>query len=292
MHNQSTFKRRILKLVALLSLVRWYNILIVTTGLYLSALYLLNPYESKWEILVDYKLHFNVTAIALLLMAGYIINAFYDFEKDLINKPQETLFLRLVNKRESLNLYTFFNFGAVVLSFYVGWKVLAFNFLLSIALWMYSHKFRKLPVVGELSAAALTVAPFFSLGLYYWSVNYTVTLYVGFIFANALSRELIKKMTYYKGDLIYGFSSIPIKYGIKKAKLTLAFLMAASLAPVVLLFPFVRDQYISYYFVFSSLMVVISLFYLRNASKPKDFERINTFYKIILITAILSIPLV
>jgi 4-hydroxybenzoate polyprenyltransferase len=292
MHNQSTFKRRIVRLLALLSLVRWYNILAVTIGLYLSAFYLLNADVSKWDVLIDYKLHLNVAALALLLMAGYIINAFYDFEKDLINKPQETLFLSLVNKRESLNLYTFFNFIAVVFSFYVGWKVFVFNFSLSIALWMYSHKLRKLSVVGECSAAALTVAPFFSLGLYYWSVNYTVILYVGFIFANTLNRELIKKMTYYKGDLIYGFSSIPIKYGIRRAKLVLAFLMIASLVPVVLLFPYVRDQYISYYFVFSSSMVLISLFYLRNASKAKDFERINTLYKLILITAILSIPLV
>ncbi|MFN3917753.1 MAG: geranylgeranylglycerol-phosphate geranylgeranyltransferase [Flavobacteriales bacterium] len=281
-----------MRLFALLSLVRWYNILAITIGLYLSACYLLNPNVSKWLVLTDYKVHLNIAALAMLLMAGYIINAFYDFEKDLINKPRETLFIRLVNKRESLNLYTVFNFIAIILSFYVGWKVFFFNFSLAVILWMYSHKLRKLAVVGELSAATLTVAPFFSLGLYYWSVNYTVVLYVGFIFVNTLNRELIKKMTYYKGDLIYDFSSIPIKYGIRKAKLVLAFLMITSLVPVILLSPFVSDQYIAYYFIFSSLMILISLFCLQNASKAKDFERINTLYKIILITAILSIPLV
>lgn len=292
MSNLPTTKKNIFRLFAFINLVRWYNVLAITTGLYLSAFYLLNTEMSKWTILVDYKLHLNVVAIALLLMGGYIINSFYDFEKDLIDKPRETLFLQLVSKRESLNLYTFFNFLAVVLSFFVSWPVFLFNLVFSFALWLYSHKLRKFALAGEISAAALTVAPFFSLGIYYWSVNYTIALYVGFIFANTLNRELVKKMAYYKGDLISGFSSIPIRYGMRKAKEILGLLMIVSLVPVILLYPYVVDQYISYYFIFSSLLTLWAFYLLRKASRRRDFERINTLYKILLVSAILSIPLV
>ncbi|MFT7611759.1 MAG: hypothetical protein ACI9J3_000705, partial [Parvicellaceae bacterium] len=50
----------VLKVMAMLSLVRWYNILLVSLGLELSAVFLLNP-ETEWlETLLDYKLHFLI----------------------------------------------------------------------------------------------------------------------------------------------------------------------------------------------------------------------------------------
>ena len=86
------------KLLAMLSLVRWYNVLLITIGLYLSALFMLQENELKIAILKDTSLHINIIAIAFLIMAGYIINAFYDFEKDMINHPITTIFGRIISK--------------------------------------------------------------------------------------------------------------------------------------------------------------------------------------------------
>jgi len=73
------------KIWALLSMVRWINVLVIAIALYLSAMYLLNDGISKWEILKNPRLHLEVIALSLFIMSGYIINAFYDLEKDLIN---------------------------------------------------------------------------------------------------------------------------------------------------------------------------------------------------------------
>ena len=101
------------KLLAMLSLVRWYNVLLVTIGLYLSSIFMLQDHISKIDVIKDISLHINILAIAFLIMAGYIINAFYDFEKDLINHPESTVFGTVISKQFCLNSYIFFLFLAI-----------------------------------------------------------------------------------------------------------------------------------------------------------------------------------
>ena len=104
-HNNKKKEVLLIKVIAMLSLVRWYNILLMVIALYLSSVYILNPKVAKLELLKDLQLHLNVFAIAALLMAGYIINSFYDFEKDMINHPEKTVFGRMISKSSCLNTY-------------------------------------------------------------------------------------------------------------------------------------------------------------------------------------------
>ena len=75
-----------------MGLVRWYNILVLTIALYLSAIYIFNQGSSPLQVLSDWRLHAEVLALALFMMSGFIINAFYDVEKDLVNRPQQIFF--------------------------------------------------------------------------------------------------------------------------------------------------------------------------------------------------------
>ncbi len=121
-------QRFIIKLLSLLSIVRWYNVLIVALALFFASIFLLNPTSEFKTILFDFKLYANIIAISLLIMAGFIINAFYDFEKDIINRPEETIFGRIISKTFCLNAYVFFIFLALVISAFIDWKILMFNF--------------------------------------------------------------------------------------------------------------------------------------------------------------------
>ena len=155
------------KFLALFTLVRWYNILLITFALYLSAVFLINPRENWLEVSLSYKLHLTIASLAFFIMAGYIINAFYDFEKDIINRPKETIFDRVISKASCLRAYGIFILIGFALSLVVGWKVLVFNTIFSFSLWFYSHKLRKKPITGELGATLLTIAPFISLTIFY-----------------------------------------------------------------------------------------------------------------------------
>ena len=284
----------LIKIIALLSLVRWYNILLVGIALFLSAIFLLNINTSiGWrEIIVDYRIYFEIIAISFFIQAGYLINAFYDFEKDIINKPKETIFGRIVSKRTCINTYILFVFLGLLFSFYLGWKVLAFNFFFSFLLWYYSHRLRKITLLAEFTAATLTIIPFISLYLIYPNINSTFFLYSGFIFAITLTREIVKKMVSLKGDLIVGEQSFPIVFGIRKTKYIILFLMLTTLILISLNLPSIIDTTIIYFFYASILFICISLALLIKAKTPKHFDKINTIYKIIIGLSIFSICLI
>ncbi|MCB9196495.1 MAG: geranylgeranylglycerol-phosphate geranylgeranyltransferase [Flavobacteriales bacterium] len=292
MNGGSNRRQNILKLISLLSIVRWYNVLIVSLALILSALFLLNPISDYKHILLQPKLYFEIGSIAFLMMAGFIINAFYDFEKDIINRPEETIFGRIVSKSFCLNSYVAFIFFGLILSFLVGWKVLIFNFLFSFGLWFYSHKLRKKPLSGEIGASLLTIAPFFSIGLMYREYNLMTVVFVGYIFVLALTREVVKKMIGIKGDLIVGEKSLPIIAGIRKTKYIILSLMILALACIAYLYKDVISLPIFYYFVPACAAIAYSIYVLRKCKTPKDYETINTIYKFLIVLGILAIPLV
>lgn len=287
-----TRQQLIIKIISLLSIVRWYNILLVSVALILSALFLLNPISEYKTTLLNHRLYFEIGSVAFIMMAGFIINAFYDFEKDIINKPQETIFGRIVSKSFCLNTYVIFIFFGLTLAFIVGWEVLIFNFLFSFGLWFYSHKLRKKPLGGEINAAFLNIAPFISIALLYKSMNQMTFLFVGYIFVLALTREIIKKMIGIKGDLIVGEKSLPIIIGIKKSKYIILGLMLLALGCIATLSSHVIHLPIAYYFGLAALIIIISINELRTCKMAKDYDRINNLYKVLIVIGILSIPLV
>lgn len=69
------------------SVVRGYNILIVVIAQYLTAIFILGHDLPVKDVVLDLNLLMLVLASAATIAGGYIINNFYDSEKDLINRP-------------------------------------------------------------------------------------------------------------------------------------------------------------------------------------------------------------
>ena len=72
----------LIKVFALLSIIRWLNILLTIFAQYLAAVFILNPNKTYFEVLSNPKLHLMTLASAFIIAGGYIINNFYDLEKD------------------------------------------------------------------------------------------------------------------------------------------------------------------------------------------------------------------
>ncbi len=286
---KSKTERFLVKALALLSLVRWYNVLVLTCALYLSAMYMLNSSISKIELISDMSLNLNILGIASLIMAGYIINGFYDFEKDMINHPEQTIFGRIISKSFCFNTYLFLLTVGMLFSIFSGWKVFLFNGAFAFGLWFYSHKLRKKPLTGEVGASFLTIAPFASISIYYMHTNLTIILFVCYIFALTITREVIKRMVSLKGDLIVGEKSIPILFGIRKCKYIILGFMIASMVMIIVLFPKILHRDIAYYFGLSFVAIFLSTFILKTSKTPTQFNRINNIYKGLIVLAIGSI---
>ena len=135
----------IIKVFALLSIVRWLNILLTIFAQYLAAVFILNPSKNYIEVLSNPKLHLMTFASAFIIAGGYIINSFYDLEKDLVNRPEKTLFGRIVSRQFCLNCYFLFNTIGLAIASLASWRMFLFYFLFSVGLWAYSHKFQKIP---------------------------------------------------------------------------------------------------------------------------------------------------
>ena len=86
-----------MKIISMFSVVRGYNIPVVVLAQYLSAVYIFAPHKRALSVVLDGYLFLIVVASSLTIASGYIINNFYDYEKD----PARVL---------HINLY--FNFSA------------------------------------------------------------------------------------------------------------------------------------------------------------------------------------
>jgi 4-hydroxybenzoate polyprenyltransferase len=259
---------------------------------YLSALFLLNKGMDKLTLLQDPKLHISIFATAFIIASGFIINSFYDLERDTVNRPDRVIFSRLVSQTTCLNVYFFFNTVGVVMSFYVGKRVMLFNFLFSIVLWFYSHKLKKKAFLGEFSAAILNIAPFFVVVIFYGIFTFDIFLYLSFIGLMIIIREIIKDVLSEKGDVIFGYETLPIKVGRTATKQTIALFMIMSVIPFALLYYLHGFTLVMGYFFLGEILIIISGFLLVKANTEADFERLNTIYKFLMFAGVLSIPLV
>ena len=187
-------KLLIFKVSALLSLVRWYNIFFLALSQYLSVVFILNEPENYWITLKNPNLHLIVFASLLIVAGGYLINNFYDLEKDLINRPQRTVYQKIVRQSTTMRLYFLFNFIGALLAAFVSINVFLFFSFFIFALWFYSHKLKKITFIGNMTAALLAITPFFATFLYYRLEDLLIITYISFILLIIFIREIIKDL--------------------------------------------------------------------------------------------------
>ncbi|GCD78424.1 ubiquinone biosynthesis protein UbiA [Thermaurantimonas aggregans] len=216
-----------LKILALLSHVRWQNILVLALSQYLAVFFVLNDPKDWNKVLTDWVMHIIILCGMLAVAGGYLINNFYDREKDLINRPHRTLLEAYVNNDLIVRLYILINFLALVLSLLVSLRAFFYYVVFIVLLWFYSHKVKKKPLAGNLLASSLAIYPFFSVFIYYKLHNWNVLFYTLLIWMLLYTRELIKDLESHRGDLIAGYHTLPVLVGKLNAQIFLRWILLA-----------------------------------------------------------------
>ena len=219
------------KIFAFLSLIRWYNIILAAFFSYAAAHFLLKAFPNSWILLTDFNFHFSTLGMALILAAGYLINAFYDAEKDLLDRPQKVLFERFVSKATQLRLYFIFNGLGVLLGAISSWKVGFLFFMMSIGLYFYSHKFQKKALWGEFIASLLTIGSIGWVAVYFERLDGHSFLYGGFLGIIILIRELVKGLEGMEEEKATHYETVATRWGSKATK-GLATFIALGLIPL------------------------------------------------------------
>jgi 4-hydroxybenzoate polyprenyltransferase len=272
--------------------VRGYNILVVVIAQYLASIYIFAHDKPLKEVLFDVNLLMLVLASSATIAAGYIINNFYDSEKDLINRPRKTMLDRLVSQNTKLSFYFVLNFLAVVFASYVSFRAVIFFALYIFAIWLYSHKFKKQPMTGNLVSAILTVTPFFAIFIYYRNFELAIFAHAIFLFLLVSMRELTKDLENIRGDLALDYKTVPVVYGERTSKVMLTILALLTIASGVILILFFKIGYMYYFFYASALLLILFLLILWRSNKKTHYLILHNILKFIIVAGVFSILLI
>lgn len=285
-------KRFLLKMLSLFSVVRGYNILMIVIAQYLASAFILAPELPLREVFFDDNLFFIILSTATVIASGYIINNFYDSEKDLINRPKKTMLDRIVGQRTKLSVYFILNMFSVFFASYVSFKTVVFFSLYIFAIWFYSHRLKKILFVGNLVASIMAIIPFFAVFVYYGNTEAVIFIHAAFLFLMIAMRELVKDLENIRGDLALNYNTIPVVYGEKWSKLFLGILFLFSIIPTLLLTQKFNLGYMDIYFWISFLLLILFMLILYFSKARWQYLLLHNILKFIIVLGVFSILLI
>ena len=281
-----------IKVLSLFSVVRGYNILLIVIAQYLASLFIFSPEKSLRHVLLDIDLYFIVLATMCVIASGYIINNFYDFEADKINKPIKSKIDAIVSQKIKLKIYFFLNFSGVCFGFLVSWRAALFFSVYIFLIWFYSHKLKKYPLTGLFSAAILAILPFFAIFVYYKNFSEIIFTHAAFLFFILLIRELIKDLEKIKGDFTQNYQTIPVKYGEKFTKILITVISILTLNPIYFLLKYPEIGGMKYYFYLSIVILLFFIILLWMSTSKRNYVVLHLIIKFLILAGVASLSLI
>ncbi|WP_439132027.1 geranylgeranylglycerol-phosphate geranylgeranyltransferase [Polaribacter sp.] len=281
--KQKTFLKKIL---SLFSVIRGYNILVLVLAQYLASIFIFSSEDDALNVILDVNLFFIVLASVCVIASGYIINNFYDSKVDRINRPLKTGIDNYVKQETKLSLYFTLNFLGFVFGFLVSWKAALFFAVYIFGIWFYSHKLKKMPLMGLISATILTILPFFAIFVYYKNFSKIIFVHAIFLFLVIMVRELIKDLENIKGALANNYQTFTVAYGELKTKQLSLLLLFLTLFPMVVLFEYPELSYMKYYFYVALITLIFVGFYLWKSNKRNQYRFLHNILKLLLLVGV------
>lgn len=241
----------IYKFFSLFSVVRLYNLVLIFIAQLLSSIFIFAPNQTLEHTLIDYKLWLLIIGTSAVIAAGYIINHFYDKGKDAINRPIKNSIDTYISQKTKLTSYFILNFLGVFLALIVSWKAALFFSTYIFLIWFYSHKLKRFPLTGLFGSAFLSILPFFVLFAYYKNYSEIIFVHASYLFFLLLIKELLKDLENIKGDMLYNYQTIVIKYGEHFTRMLIVLIILLSMLPIYFITKYPEIGWMKYYFVFS-----------------------------------------
>ena len=280
------------KIFSFFSVVRGYNVFVIALAQYLSAIYILAPERRALDVILDWRLFILVIASTFAIAGGYIINNFYDAKKDIINRPKKSYLDRLVSQKTQLKVYFTLNFFSALLGFIISWRAALFYSVYIFIIWFYSHKLKKILLVGNITASLLAVLPFFGILMYYKNFYHVIFAHATFLLLLILIRELIKDLENIEGDLIADYKTIPVVFGEKMAKSIISVLTISTLIPVYFLIEVYDVGYMDIYFYLSLIGLLFFTLLLWKSTSKTEYLKLHFLLKFIIVSGVFCIVLI
>ena len=267
-------KLLLLKLLSLFSIVRGYNVLVIILAQYLAAIYIMAPDLPLRRVVFDLSLFVIVLASAL------------------INKPRKSMLDRLVSQQTKLTTYFLLNFLAVFFASYVSFRAVLFFAAYIFGIWLYSHKLKRIPFLGNLVSSTLAITPFFAVFVYYRNFETVIFVHAMFLFLLILSREMVKDMENIAGDIALNYKTIPILFGTRYSKIIVSLLVFLALLPAYLLIEIFDVGYMYLYFILVIFLLLGFVILMWRAKSKKHYVWLHNILKFIIVAGVFSILLI
>ncbi len=284
-------KKIIIKILSLFSVVRGYNVIFMIFAQLVSSIFIFSNHNDVFSVILDYNIWFIVLSSSSSISAGYIINNFYDSDKDLINRPLKTILEKEISGRTKLIVYIFLNIMALIFSALVSLKAFLFFSLYILGIFVYSIKISKYPFIGNFLSVLLVITPFFAITLYYKNFSMEIITHALYLFFVILIKELIKDLKNLKGDFTMNYLTIPVIYG---DKLTKGYITIYILLVIGICFNLIIKYDISlmvYFYFFSIPFFFQFLYFLWKFNDNKYYQILHNSLKVLIIIGLFSIIL-
>ena len=282
-------KSTLFKFFSLFSVIRIYNILIIVTAQYLTSIFILSPNIDIIKIIFDPYLFLIILCSSIAIGSGYIINNFYDEEKDLINRPIKYNIDKAVKKNTKLKFYLFLNFVVIALSFVISYRAIIFFSLYIFFLWLYSHKLKRILFIGNLFYSILTVTPFFAILLYYKNIDLIIIAYALFLFFIILLKDITKDLKNLIGDFSLNYQTIPVVFGEKFTKVIITLIATVNIILVLNLYLNFNRGLMEIFYFLSIITLFLFLIKLYKSSNIHDYLFLHNILRFIITIGIISI---
>lgn len=250
--------------------------LLLTFALYVSTFFLFNQEESLRNFVFDFKVHGIIFCSVLSILAGGIINQFYDKEKDQIIKPFRTRLQGFLKQNYFLYAYILLNLISLGVATLISHRVLLFFLGYQFMMWFYSHKLSRILILNNLTFVALTLYPFFGMLVYYQTFSISVFVMALFLFLILLCLDIIKDMLTKNADKIFNYHTIPNVFGeqITKILVTILFLTLV-LVSSLLFWKIGTERVMSWYFFVGNILFFLCIYWVISHLKNSKFYTLN-----------------
>ena len=282
-------KKGFLKLLALFTVIRGYNIAALILAMYLTAYFIFSNDTTLTRFFSEIKLHLMVLASAFTISAGYIINNFYDLDKDAVTRPISVYISRYIRQNFKLTVYLIFCAIALILAFSASWRIGIFFIVYQFLVWFYSHKLSKITFLQNLFYVILCVMPFLALLIFYNNYSPIIFFHGLFLGLLLLIMDIAKDFVSYRGDLIFNYNTLPVSIGIKNSKIVLSLIMLCCLIWTLLMTQFPEVGHMKYYFWITACCLFVLIFALWFISEIWQYNLYYLSLKFMLGIGILSI---
>jgi len=207
-----------------------------------------------------------VISVLLIVVAGSIINDYFDVRSDRVNRPLRVVVDKKLKKRWAIIFHWTFSCLALLIAIYLSWYYSTFVFVIVHALsilllWLFCVSWKKKSFIGTITIAFLIVLVAFitiewtkldtsisssifrkipdqTFGI---PMVFVIIAYIMIIFLQIIARELFKNIENVRGDIASNNKTLIVILGIPNSKRIIKF--------IIILFPifYISFLIISFY---------------------------------------------